>query len=256
MTRKPRPNCFELAAYADELLQITEFKDYPNALNGLQVENRGEVKRIAAAVDACLPVILEAVRREVDLLVVHHGLFWGGLQPLRGASYEKVASLLGNGLALYSAHLPLDAHATIGNNAILARKLGVKDRKPFLEMMGRSIGWQGRLSMGRAALVAKLEDLFQAPVHVAPGGPTEIRRIGIASGGSGDAVHEAVAAGVDTFLAGEGPHWSYTAAEELGINLIYGGHYATETWGVAALAERLGRKFKVETTFIDHPTGL
>ncbi len=246
----------EAAGYLDELLRIPQMGDYPNACNGLQVENSGGLSKIGAAVDACEAVIGEAAAAGVDLLLVHHGLFWGGLSPLTGAAYRKTRMLLDADIAVYSAHLPLDAHPRLGNNSLLAGALGLEDGEPFFQEFGNPIGWKFEVEISREVLRDLLEKAVGGPVHLAPGGPVLSRRIGIVTGGAGGEIARAAKEGVDTFITGEGPHWSFTAAEELGINLFYAGHYATETFGVKALAAELSKKFGLPWQFIDHPTGL
>jgi len=233
------------------VLRVGEITDYPHAVNGLQLENSGRVTKVAAAVDACETVIAEAVSTGVDLLVVHHGLFWSGLGPVRGAFHRKLKLAMENDLAIYSVHLPLDVHPRLGNNVLLARALGIRKTQAFLDL-----GVQAAGDWALATLIEKVERAVQAPVHFAPGGPDRVRRLGIITGGAGGEVARAAAAGVDTFLTGEGAHWTFPLAEELGVNLIYAGHYATETFGVKALGEELRRKFRLPWAFLDHPTGL
>jgi len=245
-----------VVGYLDELLNIPLVGDYPNALNGLQVGNAGGLSKIGAAVDACEAVIGEATAAGVDFLLVHHGLFWGGLSPLTGAAYRKTRAILEADMAVYSAHLPLDAHPRFGNNALLAEALGLENGEPFFEEFGGPIGWKFETEINREVLRSRIEKAVDGTVHLAPGGPVEARRIGIVTGGAGGEVARAAKEGVDTFITGEGPHWSFTAAEELGVNLFYAGHYATETFGVKALAEEISKKFGVPWEFIDHPTGL
>ncbi len=247
----------ELASYLDTELRIAQIADYSNALNGLQMENgKGEVTKVVAAVDACLPVIRAAVERGADLLLVHHGLFWSGLQPVTRSVFEKTRLCIENNLAIYSAHLPLDAHATLGNNAVLMRALGLEPAASFHPYKGTDIGLIAEAALPRDELVSRLKQATGAAVHLCPGGPAVTQRIGLVTGGAGSEVAAALAAGVDTFITGEGPHWSYTLAEELGVNLIYAGHYATETFGVKALAQHLQDKFGLPWEFVDHPTGL
>jgi dinuclear metal center YbgI/SA1388 family protein len=242
----------EIVKYQDDLLRVAEFTDYPNALNGLQLENSGKVERVAAAVDACEPVLRMAVETGADLLIVHHGLFWGGLQSITGAHYRKLKVAFDQDLAVYSVHLPLDAHPQHGNNALLCDALGFPaTRRPFLE-----IGLQVEVEVERELLAQRIENAVGGKVHLAPGGPAVARKIGVVTGGAGGEVLKAAAAGVDTFITGEGPHWSFTAAEELGINLFYAGHYATEVFGVRQLARLLEAKFGLPCHFLDHPTGL
>jgi len=247
----------DLAAYLDSALKIADFPDYPNALNGLQVENAGEVRKVAAAVDACEATIGAAVEAGADLLLVHHGLFWGGLAPVTGAAYRKLRLAIEGGLAIYSAHLPLDAHPEIGNNALLAEALGFDGhREPFLDVNGRKIGVRVEAVINREVLHSRIEDEVRGRVVLAPGGPVSTSQIGIVTGGAGSEISRAAREGVDTFITGEGPHWCYTAAEELGINLFLAGHYATEVYGVKALAAHLATRFKLEWEFLSHPTGL
>jgi dinuclear metal center YbgI/SA1388 family protein len=246
----------EVTGYLDELLKIPQIGDYPNACNGLQVENSGGLSKIGAAVDAGEAVIAEAAAAGVDLLLVHHGLFWGGLAPLTGAAYRKLRMILDADMAVYSAHLPLDAHPLLGNNALLAEALGLEDGEPFFQEFGNPIGWKFEVEINREVLRDLLEKAVGGPVHLAPGGPVLARKIGIVTGGAGSEVARAAGEGVDTFITGEGPHHSFTLAEELGVNLFYAGHYATETFGVKALADDLSKKFALPWEFIDHPTGL
>lgn len=242
--------------YLDSLLKISSITDWPQAHNGLQIENSGRITKIGATVDACEFTIRAAASAGIDFLLVHHGLFWSGVQPLTGAQYRRIKSALEHDLALYSAHLPLDVHPRFGNNALLCKALGFGSTKPFFFEKGTHIGLQCEVSLTRDALAQKLEAAVGGPVHVCPGGPEKVRRVGVVTGGAGAHVATAAAEGVDTFITGEGPHWSYTAAEELGINLLYAGHYATETFGVTALAAHLAAKLKVPWSFLDHPTGL
>lgn len=248
----------DLVAHLDAHLRLRELPDYANAVNGLQLANRsGRVTRVAAAVDATLPVVRKAVDQQADLLVVHHGLFWSGLQPWTGAAFERMRLAIEAGLAIYSAHLPLDAHPKLGNNARLAAALGLEPDGGFLNYKGLDVGLTCTTELAREKLVARFTTaLGGGRVHVCPGGPAVCRRIGLSTGGSGSEVAAAAAAGIDTFLTGEGPHWSYTLAEELGINVLYGGHYATETFGVKALAADLEQRFGLPWGFVDHPTGL
>lgn len=246
----------EVVGYLDDLLGVPSIGDYPNALNGLQVGNSGGLSKIGAAVDACEAVIDEAAAAGVDFLLVHHGLFWGGLAPLTGAAYRKTRMILEADMAVYSAHLPLDVHRRFGNNALLADALGLENGEPFFTEFSQPIGWKFEAEVNREVLRDLIEKAVGGPVHLAPGGPVVARKIGVVTGGAGGAVARAVKEGVDTFITGEGPHWSFTAAEELGINLFYAGHYATETFGVKALAAEISKKFALPWQFIDHPTGL
>ena len=245
-----------LTAHCDKILRTPEIGDYDGAANGLQAANRGTISRIAAAVDASLATVKLAVAAHADLLIVHHGLFWSPRQPWTGQNYELVRLLIENNLAIYSSHLPLDAHPTLGNNAQLCTALGLKKLKPFFASHGQAIGFKSQTEISRADLAAKLERATGAKPRIIPGGRNICGKIGVVTGGAGGDLKLAAAEGVDTFITGEGPHWTYALAEELGLNVFYGGHYATETFGVKALAAQLARKFKVSWTFIDHPTGL
>lgn len=235
-------------------LRIAELPDYSGAVNGLQVQNSGKVTKVAAAVDASLPVVKKAIAAGADLLVVHHGLFWQGAQALTGSFYEKIKCALDADLAIYSAHLPLDVHPQWGNNALLAQAIGMQVTGTFLPYKGMPVGLVGEVELTREALQKTLEQAVGAKVHLCPGGPQQIRKIGLCTGGAGSEI--AAAAGLDAFITGEGPHWSYPMAEEMGVNLFYAGHYATETFGVKALAQEISQRWQIEQCFIDHPTGL
>jgi dinuclear metal center YbgI/SA1388 family protein len=245
-----------IVKYCDKILCTREIGDYDGAANGLQMENRGAVTCIAAAVDASLATIKLAVAAKADLLIVHHGLFWTVRQPWTAKNYELLRLLVENNLAVYSSHLPLDAQPQLGNSAQLCAALGLKNLKPFFQSHGQSIGFQSRQKISRADLARRLKRATGAELKIIPGGKNICERIGVVTGGAGAELKQAASEGVDVFITGEGPHWTFALAEELGLNVFYGGHYATETFGVKALASHLSRKFKVPWTFIDHPTGL
>lgn len=246
----------ELAGYLNAYLRVHEVPDDPEAMNGLQVENRGAVTQVAVAVDACEAVITEAARRGADLLLVHHGLFWGPRVPVTGRVYRKLRTLVDSGIAVYSAHLPLDVHPDVGNNAVLARLLGVTATGWWGEYKGAPIGVVGDLAVDREELGRRLEGHLGLRPRLIAGGPARTARIGVITGAGGSMIRQAHAAGIDTFVTGEGAHHTYFDAEELGVNVFYAGHYATETVGVKALAEHLEARFTLPWTFIDHPTGL
>jgi dinuclear metal center YbgI/SA1388 family protein len=245
-----------VVSYCDRLLRTDQVQDYERAANGLQVENGGTVTKMAAAVDATLATVRLAVAAKADLLLVHHGLFWGAAHPWTGKRYELMRCLIEHNLAVYSSHLPLDAHAHLGNNAQLCAALGLKRLRPFFFDHGLFIGFQAGARISRADLAGRLQRAIGAKPLLIPGGPPICRRIGVVSGGAGGDLQKAAEEGVDTFVTGEGPHWTYGMAEDLGLNVLYGGHYATETFGVKALAEHLAARFKMSWTFLDHPTGL
>jgi dinuclear metal center YbgI/SA1388 family protein len=245
-----------IVAYCDKILRTEKIGDYDGAANGLQVQNRGTVSRIAATVDASLATVKLAVAAKADLLIVHHGFFWNSRQPWTGRNYELIRLLVENNLAVYSSHLPLDAHLRLGNNAQLCAALGFKNLQPFFLTHGQTIGFKMRTKISRAELAQRLMRVTGAKPRVIPGGGAICQRIGVVTGGAGGDLKQAASEGVDTFITGEGPHWTYALAEELGLNVFYGGHYATETFGVKALAMYLARKFRVPWTFLDYPTGL
>jgi dinuclear metal center YbgI/SA1388 family protein len=245
----------EIVRYTDRFLRIREVGDWDNALNGLQIETAGRVTRIGAAVDVSTRVLREAAKRNVDFLVVHHGLFWPGLRPVRGALCRQLRLAFENDIALYGAHLPLDIHPRVGNNAQLVAALGLKSPRPFLEEKGQPVGLKVRASLPRSELVRKLQKALNGPVKVFDFGPKRTRAIGIITGAAGSEIYRVAGENIDTFITGEAPHWAAVAAEELGVNLLLGGHYATEVFGVKALAAHLSKRFRVQWEFIDRPTG-
>lgn len=246
----------EIIAFLDQELRTNSITDYSGAMNGLQLANEGKVERIVAAVDASLPVIEKAAAGGPGLLIVHHGMFWQGPQPVTKAYYRKLKTAMDTGLAIYSSHLPLDLHPVFGNNVLLAQSVGLHEMEPFFEQKGQYLGVMGKWSGTLAELVNATENAVGGKVHVCPAGSQNVSKVGIVTGGAGSEVAKAAAEGVDVFITGEGPHWSYSLAEEIGINLLYAGHYATETFGVRAIASEVARKFALPATFVDHPTGL
>ncbi len=246
----------QLAGYCDRLLKIREITDWPGAVNGVQVENRQPIARLAAAVDASLATVQKAVEAGAQLLLVHHGLFWGPRHPWTGANYRLLRLVVDNNLALYSAHLPLDMHPKLGNNAQFCAALGFKKCRPFFFEKGQYLGLQTAAKIPRNDLAQRIATVLGQPPKLLPGGPDICRKIGVVTGGAGDELRLAAAEGVDTLITGEGRHWTYALAEELGLNVFHGGHYATETFGVKALAAHLAQRFQLTWEFIDHPTGL
>ena len=246
----------EIVSYTDHFLRIRYVGDWDNALNGIQIENSGRVTRIGTAVDVSTRILTEAAKQGVDLLIVHHGLFWPGLQPVRGALRRQLRIAFENEVALYSAHLALDIHPRVGNNAQLVAALGLKSAQPFLEEKGQPVGLRIRASLSRSELVRKLQKALNGPVKVFDFGPKQTRTIGIVTGAAGSEIYRVADEEIDTFITGEAPHWAAVAAEELGMNLLLGGHYATEVFGVKALASHLSKRFRVPWEFIDCPTGL
>jgi dinuclear metal center YbgI/SA1388 family protein len=246
----------ELTGYLDGFLRVAEIPDAPAALNGLQVANGGEVTRVAAAVDASERSITAAVAAGCDLLLVHHGLFWVGAEPVTGRRYRKLKGLLDAGVAVYSAHIPLDVHPEVGNNAVLARELGIEPEGTFGEYRGVHLGVWGTLELRREALCARLDELLGVRVRLVAGGPERVRRVGVVSGAAAQLIGEAAGLGLDAFVTGEGTHHTYFDALEERVNVYYGGHYATETWGVRALAAHLEKRFGLAWQFLDMPTGM
>jgi dinuclear metal center YbgI/SA1388 family protein len=219
MNQKPLRS---IVRHCDQLLRIAEVNDYDGAYNGLQVQNSGAVHKIAAAVDASLSTARLAVKRGANLLIVHHGLFWSARHPWTDKNYELLSFLLRNDLAVYSAHLPLDLHPKLGNNVLLCRALGFKNLKPFFRDKEQNLGFQTATTISRTELAKRLERVVGGKVTLLPGGPETCGCIGVVTGGAGSHLKDAI--GVDTFITGEGPHWTYALAEELGINDFYAGN--------------------------------
>ena len=257
----------EIVRYIDEYLRVGEVPDERNAVNGLQVENAGTIGGIVAAVDASQATI-DGVVADLDrdgpppMLLVHHGLFWDGNVPLTSRRYRRVKALLDHDLPLYSAHIPLDLHPEVGNNVVLAERLGLAVEGWFGDYKGVPIGVWGHAPprlVPRAALVADVNHALgthEQGARLIAGGPERVARVGIITGGAGSMIAAARDAGLDTFITGEGAHYTYFDAMEWGINVIFAGHYATETLGVQALASHLAERFELEWEFHDHPTGL
>ena len=250
------PTLTEVVDYANVYLRIGEIEDWPNALNGLQVENSGKVTKIGAAVDVSTRVLTAAAKQRIDLLIVHHGLFWPGLQSVTGSLRRQLKLAFENDIAIYSAHLPLDVHSRVGNNAQLAATLGLKSAQPFFEEKGTLIGLRSKFKGSRDELIRKLRKAVGGAVKTLSFGPRNPKHVAIITGGAGGEIYRVASDKIDTFITGEAPHWAAIAAEELGMNLILGGHYATETFGVKALAEHLSERFKLPWEFLRFPTGL
>jgi dinuclear metal center YbgI/SA1388 family protein len=251
-----------IADRLDEILRTRETPDYPPAVNGIQLENRSEIRGVAVAVDCSRRTIEGAIAAKANLLIVHHGLLWGGVQPIRGALYERLYRLLASDIAVYSSHLPLDAHPELGNNVLLARELRLAPDAGFAHFQGLEIGVRGQSEIPTAEIVARA-DAFAVrhggrALATAFDPSRTTRRWGICTGAgaSGDTLREAVALGLDTLIVGEGPHWTAVDAPELGIAIVYAGHYATETLGVQALGRLVEREFSLPWRFIEAPTGL
>lgn len=246
-----------ITSFLDRELRVSEIQDYSSALNGLQVENNGCVTKVALAVDGSQQTIDAALAAGCDLLLLHHGLFWCGLRPLTGWWKHKAESCLRGNLAVYSAHLPLDLHPTLGNNAGLARGLGLTDTAPELSMRGTAIGLAGHFAGSVAELHRATEALLGGPVPAVLSTPeAPAGRVVVCSGAAGEEIYQVQARGYRCFITGETNHWVSNAARDMGFNIFFGGHYATETFGVKSLGALLAERFGLPTVFIDNPTGL
>jgi dinuclear metal center YbgI/SA1388 family protein len=251
----------DLAGYTDELLNTKSTPDYPNAVNGLQLENSSPVRGIAAAVDFSTRAIHGAIEKGANFLVVHHGMFWGGVSPFSGPSYRTLRMLMENDIAVYASHLPLDRHPTLGNNALLAAELGLTPIGSFARFQDVFIGVSGESDIETASLIARAREFAKSYGEIRASVMTSGRRtrkwgICTGAGASAETLSEAIATGIDTLIVGEGPHWTAIHAEEHGLVIIYIGHYATETLGVCALAHHLSDRYKLPWSFIAAPTGL
>ncbi|MCK4537979.1 MAG: Nif3-like dinuclear metal center hexameric protein [Candidatus Krumholzibacteria bacterium] len=246
-----------LTGYLDTLLDIKSYSR-DSSLNGLQVEGSKTVAKITLAVDACEESIRRAVRNRSDMLLVHHGLLWGDPVPVTGIMARRVGLLLKHGISLYAAHLPLDCHPATGNNARMAQLLGIETMERFGEYQGYLIGFCGRLPspLTVKSFSAKIRKMTGESVRTFPFGKDMVRKVGIISGGAASMVKDAAEADCDTMLTGETAHSAYHTAREYGVNLVCGGHYGTETFGVKALGDMIGSEFGLDVRFIDIPTGL
>lgn len=252
----------DIGAHLDSMLRIADVPDYAGAINGIQVEHVGPVTRCAVAVDASLRTIEAAAAAKANLLIVHHGLYWSGVQPLRGHFYQRVRMLLHHDIAVYAAHLPLDLHPTVGNNPLLARALGLEPSGGFARFQTVAVGVMGETDVATATLadaaraIAEREGGHLVAVGLTPGRRTRRWAICTGAGASTETLREAAELGVDTLIVGEGPHHTGVEAQELGIAVLYAGHYATETFGVRAVGAQLERAFGLPWTFVPAPTGL
>ncbi|HVF39916.1 MAG TPA: Nif3-like dinuclear metal center hexameric protein [Gemmatimonadaceae bacterium] len=252
----------EIVTYLDDILETTITPDFPGAVNGLQVANRGNVTKVAAAVDFSARSIAAAIDAQADLLLVHHGMFWNGVHPITGPAYERMRLLLDHDIAVYSSHLPLDKHAHFGNNVLLAEVLGLDASERFARYQTISIGVRGESNIDTAELLTRAQTFARkhggdaVATEYAANRQTLRWAICTGAGASADTLNEAADLGVDTLIVGEGPHWTAVAAAEMGIVIIYAGHYATETLGVNALAHHLAERFQIGWTMIHAPTGL
>ncbi len=246
----------ELVAFLDEYLQISAYPD--KSSNGLQVEGKPEVERVAFAVDTTLKTIERAAKAKADMLIVHHGMIWGGLNYITGMHYKRLRALIENGLNLYAAHLPLDAHPEVGNNVELLKLLGLKPKGPFGDYRGLSIGYWGEFE--RPEPIEKVAQIIaeklDATVKTYEFGKREVKTVGAVSGAGAFALEEAWKKGIDLLITGESGHADYLTAVDLPQSVLVAGHYKTETLGVKALMGLLKERFGLDVFFIDEPTGL
>ena len=252
----------EIVAYLDTLLETSAIPDYSNALNGLQLANSGTVTRVAASVDFSSRVVGQVVKERANFLVLHHGMFWSGLRPITASTYQRLKLLIDNDVAVYSSHLPLDRHAAFGNNVLLSKLLGLIPSGEFAWTKGIAIGLRGESDVLTVELLEKAKRFSRShggdaiSTTVAPDRRTQRWAVCTGAGASSETLQEALNLKIDTLIVGEGPHHTAVEADELGITVIYAGHYATETLGVNAIAEHLAERFGIESVMIHAPTGL
>lgn len=242
----------DITDFLDKTLKIAQIKDVSN--NGLQIQNGGRVTKIAFGVDASLRTFKEAVEAGADLLVCHHGLSWGdSLKRITGLNYDLVSFAIHHDLAVYGAHLPLDAHPVYGNNAQLCKLLEIGGLAPAFEYHGEKIGFIGSLSkaISREAFFDRVRERITPNIKTLDFGKPMVRKIGVVSGGACEMIDQAVELGADLYLSGEPGLIGYTLAENLKTNAVFAGHYATETWGVKALKTLLAEHFKLPTVMFD-----
>lgn len=246
---------FEIITYLDNYLQIAAISDY--GPQGLQVEAANSaVQRVALAVDAAPAVIEAAASWQADMLLVHHGILWRDVERIAGPLGRRVRLLLENNIHLYAAHLALDAHPQVGNNAVLAGMLGMKVDEWWCDVMGTKIGVIGRVHRALPDLLVELNERLDTQARLLAHGPAKVQKLAIVSGFGADRVSEARALGADTLLTGETSHANYWAAADYGMNVIFAGHYATETVGVRALGKQLAGQFELDVRFFDFPTAM
>ncbi len=248
----------EIVQFLDDFLGVKDWEDKSN--NGLQIEGKPDVRKVVFAVDACMDVFVKAKECNADMIIVHHGLIWGGIDYVRGIVKKRLKFLLDNEISLYAVHLPLDAHPRVGNNAQLLRLLDVEPEEQFGIYKGKPIGFYGRFETSKTLdeIVETLRNKLNEHLVVLNFGDEKIERVGAVSGKGAFALVEAIEKGLDLFITGEAEHGAYHLAKECGINVIFAGHYATETLGVKALMNVIGEEFagEIEVEFIDIPTGL
>ncbi|ANF22331.1 Nif3-like dinuclear metal center hexameric protein [Thermococcus piezophilus] len=246
----------EIVTFLNEYLNINAFPDKSN--NGLQVEGTEEVERIAFTVDTTLKTIERAAKARADMMIVHHGMIWGGIDYVTGVTYRRLKALFDAGISLYVAHVPLDAHPEVGNNVQLLQLLGLEPKEPFGEYGGVTIGYIGEFEETKPVeeVAQVLAEKLDTTVKTYEFGAREVRRVGAITGAGGFALEEAKRKNLDLFVLGEFTHANYLTAMDLGISIAVAGHYKTETLGVKALMELIRERFGLDVFFIDEPTGL
>lgn len=251
----------ELDDFLNSFLKKENFPSDPS-LNGIQIQNaepnKKQIKKIAFAVDACQESARIAAENGADVLIVHHGLFWGGCEPITDSFYKRVSTFIKNDLALIAYHLPLDANNPYGNNYGIANLLGMKKLEDFGFWRGMAIGVKGEFENPLTAkeLGDKLNKITNTTCKVMPLGKDSIKTVGIISGDGSEDVEQAVELGLDAYITGEFAHENFHYAKEMEINVIAGGHYGTEIIGVSLLKTKIEKEFGLETLFIDLPTDL
>ena len=249
----------KLDAFFKSFLEIDDFADMDNSLNGIQVDNGGEiVRKIAFGVDAAMETFEQAAARNAQMLFVHHGLFWGDPLKIAGNLRQRIKFLLDHNICLYAVHLPLDQHPKFGNNAVMAQLLELENIEPFGSYHGRKIGYRGTLTKPVTIedAVKKINFMGRPPLGVFPFGKKEISSAAVMSGGAAQSARDAIEDGVDLFVTGESSHSVYHDCLEGKLNMIAGGHYSTEVWGVQAVMRHCQTELGIDAEFIDIPTGL
>ena len=252
-----------IVTWLDEILQTETTPDYPGALNGLQLTNRGTVRKVAAAVDFSTRSVAAAIGEGANLLIVHHGMFWAGARPIVGRRYSRLVELIEADVAVYSSHLPLDRHPQLGNNVLLAKTLGLEPSGEFARFKDMFIGVHGTSDVPTRLLVDRARTFSRSKggdtITTLEGDDDRVTRrwaICTGAGASAETLDEAARDGIDTLIVGEGPHWTAVDAADRGLMIVYVGHYASETLGVYALAAEVGKQFDVNWAKISAPTGL
>lgn len=242
----------KITTHLDKILKLDQFADSSN--NGLQIANKGNVTRIACGVDASLEFFKAANAQGANMLICHHGISWGdSLKYITDLNYQRISYLIENDLALYAAHLPLDAHPRYGNNAQICKALGLQNLTPFGLYNGSTIGFYGNLpkAINYNKFKEQVEKVMNNELHTMDFGKKTVRTIGVISGGAASEVVDAAEQKLDLYISGEPTLQGYNLAKEYGINVIFAGHYATEVFGVKALGQMITTKFKLKAEFID-----